>query len=330
MKLSYQLTDAQKNIVLILGAAGKLSLHKTEHLLKSLPPGFFDRSIPHNEEASWKTCIDSQLEEIRTELVISFLEEKIKGLSKNDSIGSVSYWDCPDEPFAKVDGTLKAVRALEALEIVETSSQQRNVGEEYSWHTSYLSNEEVIDSILTEKGRAIYDSLKKGRAPILLHNSGKSKQAFVAMAFGHDDTDRLFDTDIRCACAQLDLAALRIDRAEPESTITQSMLEGIANSKVLLADLTYARPSVYFEVGFAQGLGIPIILMCRKDHSRGHIDTLRVHFDLEQYKISFWSTNAAGAPIWQKGMSPQERLSAILLPSAIKTRDETDTNWPES
>ncbi|MBE0573378.1 hypothetical protein IH575_00540 [Candidatus Dojkabacteria bacterium] len=40
--------------------------------------------------------------------------------------------------------------------------------------------------------------------------------------------------------------------------------------------------------GYAVGLGIPLATTCRQDHFRGERDDQRVHFDLQQYKSSFW------------------------------------------
>jgi hypothetical protein len=40
----------------------------------------------------------------------------------------------------------------------------------------------------------------------------------------------------------------------------------------MVADATGARPSVYFEAGFADGLGIPVIWCCNKAHRTHVID----------------------------------------------------------
>lgn len=80
----------------------------------------------------------------------------------------------------------------------------------------------------------------------------------------------------------------------------------------MLADLTHARPSVYFEVGYAHGLGVPLLLTCREDHCRGKSDHARIYFDLEQYKISYWSRTSKGEFNWPKGMEPAERLPSIV------------------
>ena len=66
------------------------------------------------------------------------------------------------------------------------------------------------------------------------------------------------------------------------------------------------------------GLGVPLVLTCRKDHYRGASDGARVHFDLEQYKISFWSQNSKQQFIWAKDMEPVKRLGSV-----IKRREES-------
>jgi hypothetical protein len=100
---------------------------------------------------------------------------------------------------------------------------------------------------------------------------------------------------------------------EPKHSITEAILEGIAECACVIADLTFARPSVYFEVGLAHGLGIPLLLTCRLDHHKGNESDKKVHFDLEQYKISFWTKTADGEFRWPKNMTPKSRLRALLV-----------------
>jgi hypothetical protein len=63
----------------------------------------------------------------------------------------------------------------------------------------------------------------------------------------------------------------------------------LKESDIVLADLTYARPSVYYEAGFAERFS-PVIYTARADHlSRAQSnEQLRVHFDLEMKKIVVW------------------------------------------
>lgn len=62
---------------------------------------------------------------------------------------------------------------------------------------------------------------------------------------------------------------------------------------MVIADLTYARPSVYFEAGYAQR-AIPVIFTARSDHFREHDNdpngNRHVHFDLKMRNIIAWSS----------------------------------------
>ena len=58
------------------------------------------------------------------------------------------------------------------------------------------------------------------------------------------------------------------------------------HSRFLVADFTHgtcgARGSVYYETGFAYGLGLPVIYTCRNDLVE------KLHFDTRQYYHIAW------------------------------------------
>ena len=56
----------------------------------------------------------------------------------------------------------------------------------------------------------------------------------------------------------------------------------ITNSRFVLADVTNQRPGVYFEAGYAMGLGLPVIWSVRED------DLRNAHFDTRQYNHIVW------------------------------------------
>ena len=165
---------------------------------------------------------------------------------------------------------------------------------------------------LSKEGIGIAKRIKEGRRVILRPSERLRDSIFVACAFGKREIDRLYEKQLEPACESLGYKPVRVDMSEPPQTITESIIKGITECQCILADLTHARPSVYFEVGFAQGLGIPSVLTCRKDHYRGRSDGARVHFDLEQYKISFWSRETGGEIRWPKRMEPSQRLRAAV------------------
>ena len=59
----------------------------------------------------------------------------------------------------------------------------------------------------------------------------------------------------------------------------------IRRSRFVIADYTGNRGGVYFEAGFAFGLGIPVIWTCRQ----GRLN--RIHFDAQQYNFITWEDN---------------------------------------
>lgn len=76
--------------------------------------------------------------------------------------------------------------------------------------------------------------------------------------------------------------AKRIDAHEHNNRIDDEIMAMIRRSRFVVADFMGNRGGVYFEAGFALGLGIPVIWTCRG--SRLH----RVHFDNRQYAFVTW------------------------------------------
>lgn len=120
----------------------------------------------------------------------------------------------------------------------------------------------------------------------------KILRCFVAMAFGHGDTDAVYDKWIKKAIRAAGLAPIRVDRIIHIDRVDSKIRGEIKKADVVVADLTYTRPSVYWEAGFAERES-PVIYTCRSDHLRDRPDddfgNFRVHFDLRNANIITWS-----------------------------------------
>ena len=81
---------------------------------------------------------------------------------------------------------------------------------------------------------------------------------------------------------------MRIDRKEHVNKIDDEIIAEIRRSRFLVADFTQgedgARGGVYYEAGFAHGLGLQVIFTCREDA----VETL--HFDTAHYNHIVWTT----------------------------------------
>lgn len=76
---------------------------------------------------------------------------------------------------------------------------------------------------------------------------------------------------------------LRIDGKEHNGRIDDEIMASIRAAKFVVSDFTGNRGGVYYEAGFAHGLGLPVIFMCQ--------DGYELHFDIRQYNCIFWSSD---------------------------------------
>ena len=134
----------------------------------------------------------------------------------------------------------------------------------------------------------------------------KSDQCFVAMWF-NDEMQKIYSDVINPAIEQgAGYKAMKIDNKEHVNYITDEIIKEIRRSKFMIADLTGSRSGVYYEAGFAFGLGLPVIFTCRKDWENNiekECGCTRdgVHFDIKQRNMIFW----------EKG-NPEEFKKALI------------------
>lgn len=106
-------------------------------------------------------------------------------------------------------------------------------------------------------------------------------QAFVAMSFDPSLRSVYLDA-IKSALNETGYVPLRVDEAEYNEKIDDRIVADIRTSGLVIADFTQHKAGAYFEAGFAQGLGIPVIWTCRDD------DIANAHFDTRQYNHITW------------------------------------------
>ena len=109
-------------------------------------------------------------------------------------------------------------------------------------------------------------------------NSKDSKKVFVAMWFDQS-MNKFYDNAIQPALEFLDYQPIRIDKEEHNNKICDQIIAEIRKSRFVIADFTGSRGGVYFEAGYAQGLGIPVIWTVSKEF----FDKDGIHFDTRQY-----------------------------------------------
>jgi nucleoside 2-deoxyribosyltransferase len=93
----------------------------------------------------------------------------------------------------------------------------------------------------------------------------------------------IYDNGLSKGIQRAGYKPIRIDQKEHANKIDDEIIAEIRRSAFIIADFTGHRGGVYFEAGFAMGLGLPIIWTCRKD---GVND---LHFDIRQYNCIDWT-----------------------------------------
>lgn len=123
-------------------------------------------------------------------------------------------------------------------------------------------------------------------------------KVFVAMAFEKSpEKSKTYQAVIR-ACEKHGLSAFRIDQIADSGPINIQVVDAIEKSEFLIFDLSRERPNVYYELGYAHGVGNrpeDIILTARKG--------TKIHFDILSLRILFYD----------KPADLEEKLDAHLL-----------------
>jgi hypothetical protein len=116
---------------------------------------------------------------------------------------------------------------------------------------------------ITAKG---YQRLREIQKP-----NKDSRNCFVAMWYT-PEMDEVFQKAIKPAIEFIDpketnplFRAVKIDNIEHLNDINDEIIAQIRRSRFMVCDLTGYRGGVYFEAGFAYGLGLEVIYTCRKD-----------------------------------------------------------------
>ncbi|WP_455795504.1 hypothetical protein [Clostridium butyricum] len=110
------------------------------------------------------------------------------------------------------------------------------------------------------------------------HNSSN---AFVAMSFD-TDLNSIYDSSIKRAIVDAGYSPIRVDKKEFNDKICDEIVINVRKSKFIVADVTQQKNGVYFEAGFAMGLGKPVIWTVK------HSDLDNIHFDTRQYNHIVW------------------------------------------
>jgi len=103
---------------------------------------------------------------------------------------------------------------------------------------------------------------------------------FIIMSF-KKEFDELYNV-YKEVCKTFGFNAVRTDKVYSLDKILPRILQGIRHSAFVIADVTETSPNVFYEIGFAEGLGRPVIATAKAD--------TKLPFDLVDTPVTFWGS----------------------------------------
>jgi hypothetical protein len=133
---------------------------------------------------------------------------------------------------------------------------------------------------LTFKGWNYYETLLKGSATY--------RKAFMAMKFGDADLNAVLENVFKPSVKMAGFDLFKLDDEPRAGLIDDRLRVEIQSSDFLIADLTHANNGAYWEAGYAEGLGKPVIYTCEKEQ----FDSQKTHFDTNHHLTVIWDKAA--------------------------------------
>jgi len=159
--------------------------------------------------------------------------------------------------------------------------------EELLYYLAHLTEAQLIEADpATSMNEWAYALTVEGwsRLQSLAAPNAESTQAFVAMWF--DDCMNPAYAAMKSLEEVTGYTFHRVDQRQFNDKICDHIIGEIRSSRFVVADCTGERHGVFFEAGFAMGMGLPVIWTCRAGESW---DRVKQMFDTRQYNYIVWT-----------------------------------------
>ena len=171
---------------------------------------------------------------------------------------------------AKFVGLLQTIAGSETLVPVETLLEQlpeATIGDEDSYSANAKAIEQKLGSVADPSPRS------QGQWQTV---------CFYMTPIGDDDSEQRRHSDlflsslIEPALSGFGLEVVRADKIGQPGMITAQVLEHVLRAKLVIADLSFHNPNVFYEMAIRHATKLPIVQICRKSD--------RLPFDVNQVR----------------------------------------------
>lgn len=134
----------------------------------------------------------------------------------------------------------------------------------------------IIDVGLTLAGWEHYEREREGQLA--------GSYGFAALKFGDQILDPLFRDHIKPAVKAIGFDLLDLRDVARAGIIDNLLRIQIRDAAFVLVDLTHENAGAYWEAGYAEGLGKPVLYLCE----RAKFDEAKTHFDTNHSTTVLW------------------------------------------
>lgn len=139
------------------------------------------------------------------------------------------------------------------------------------------------------------------------------RKGFIAMKFGDPLLDKLLADILKPCTKQAGFELYALNDTPRAGLIDDRLRVEIQSSDFLIADLTHDNPGAYWEAGYAEGLGKPVIYICEKEK----FESDKTHFDTNHHLTIIWGKDAL-----QKAGADLKATIRATLPHLAKQEDQ--------
>jgi hypothetical protein len=145
---------------------------------------------------------------------------------------------------------------------------------------------------LTMAGWEEYEKLKQVRTD--------SRTAFMAMKFGDAELNGVVDQCFRPAVKRTGFELRILTDHQRAGLIDDQIRAALISARFVVADLTHGSFGAYWEAGFADGRGLPVIYTCK----RAEWQKAKTHFDTNHMTTVIWDPSEL--------KSSEDEMTAII------------------
>jgi hypothetical protein len=155
------------------------------------------------------------------------------------------------------------------------------------WVLSQESAGSLLESGIAQSGSILMRLKMSGwtRFEALKRGQVESRRVLMGMKFNDPELDRVVQQCFRPAVKRAGYELRILTDQQPAGLIDDQLRVALRTSRFVVADLTHGNNGAYWEAGFAEGLGRPVIYTCRE----AEWTERKTHFDTNHLVTVIWN-----------------------------------------